>query len=262
MRRPAARLLALAPLALALLAGAAQAGDIAPHERRSGSTFMAPETQAMQADDTGNPGMLWVLQGAGLWEEKAGASGRSCADCHGPAASLRGVAARYPAFDAASGKPIDLTGRIRQCRSERQGATPWLRESDEQLALTTFVAHQSRGLPITPPAEPRLDPYRETGRQLFTTRMGQLDLSCANCHDDNWNQRLAGSAVTQAHPTGYPLYRLEWQGVGSLQRRLRNCMIGVRAEPFAAGSEEFIALELYLMQRAAGMAVETPGVRP
>ncbi|TCK28130.1 sulfur-oxidizing protein SoxA [Ancylobacter aquaticus] len=258
MRRPAASL-----IALALLAGAASAGDIAPGERRSGSAFMAPETQAMQADDTSNPGMLWVLQGAGLWGEKAGRSGRSCAGCHGEAvASMRGTAARYPALDAASGKPIDLTGRISQCRTERQGAPALARESDALLAITTFVAHQSRGLPVAPPEEPRLDPYRETGRQLFTTRMGQLDLSCANCHDDNWNQRLAGSAVTQAHPTGYPLYRLEWQSIGSLQRRMRNCMIGVRAEPFASGSEEFIALELYLMQRAAGMAIETPGVRP
>lgn len=249
-------------VALALLAGVAPAGEIASGERRSGRAFMAPETQALQADDTSNPGMLWVVQGATLWEQKAGASDLSCAGCHGAAASMRGVAARYPALDPASGKPIDLTGRINQCRRERQGGTPLARESDELLALTTFVAHQSRGMAISPPSEPRLDAYRETGRELFTTRMGQLDLSCASCHDDNWNQRLAGSAVTQAHPTGYPLYRLEWQGIGSLQRRMRNCMIGVRAEPFAAGSDAFIALELYLMQRAAGMAMETPGIRP
>lgn len=258
MIRPAASL-----IVLALMAGVAGAGDIAPGERRSGRDFMAPETQAIQADDSSNPGMLWVLQGAGLWEQKAGTSGRSCADCHGAAAeAMRGVAARYPALDTASGKPIDLTGRIAQCRSERQGGRPLTREIDELLGLTTFVAHQSRGTPIAPPEDARLTPFREAGRQIFTTGMGQLDLACASCHDDNWSQRLAGSAVTQAHPTGYPLYRLEWQGIGSLQRRLRNCMIGVRAEPFASGSDEFIALELYLMQRAAGMEMETPGVRP
>jgi sulfur-oxidizing protein SoxA len=36
----------------------------------------------------------------------------------------------------------------------------------------------------------------------------------------------------------------------------------VRAEPFAADSDEFTALELFLMQRAAGLPVETPAVRP
>lgn len=257
MRRPAASL-----LALAFLAGPAMAQGLAPEERRSGSAFMGPQTQAMQADDSANPGMLWVLQGGGLWEQP-GASGPSCAGCHGPAAeSMRGVAARYPALDASGGRPIDVAGRVNQCRTQRQGAPALARESEELLALTSFVTHQSRGLPVAPPAEPRLDAYREAGRQIFSSRMGQLDLSCADCHEDNWNQRLAGSAVTQAHPTGYPLYRLEWQGIGSLQRRMRNCMIGVRAEPFAAGSEEFIALELYLMQRAAGMQIETPAVRP
>jgi len=50
--------------------------------------------------------------------------------------------------------------------------------------------------------------------------------------------------------------------VGSLQRRLRNCMTGVRAEPFPYGSTELQQLELYLMERARGMTLETPGVRP
>ncbi|WP_460427902.1 FAD-dependent oxidoreductase [Azotobacter armeniacus] len=76
---------------------------------------------------------------------------------------------------------------------------------------------------------------------------GQLDLSCAACHDDNWGKRLGGSLIPQAHPTAYPLYRLEWQSLGSLQRRMRNCMIGVRAEPFDFGAPELVDLELYLM---------------
>jgi sulfur-oxidizing protein SoxA len=93
-------------------------------------------------------------------------------------------------------------------------------------------------------------------------RMGQLNLSCSQCHDDNWGKNIAGNIMPQAHPTGYPIYRLEWQGMGSLQRRLRNCMIGVRAEPYAYGAPEYVEMELYLMQRARGMTIETPAVRP
>ncbi|MDQ6880973.1 MAG: sulfur oxidation c-type cytochrome SoxA, partial [Pseudomonadota bacterium] len=103
---------------------------------------------------------------------------------------------------------------------------------------------------------------RARGAQLFARRMGQLDLSCAQCHDQLAGRKLAGSVIPQAHPTGYPLYRLEWQAVGSLQRRLRGCMTGVRAEPFAAGSVEFAELELHLASRAMGMLLETPAVRP
>lgn len=68
--------------------------------------------------------------------------------------------------------------------------------------------------------------------------------------------------IPQAHPTGYPIYRLEWQGMGSLARRIRNCMVGVRAEPYAPGAPEVAELELYLMWRARGMKLETPAVRP
>ena len=117
-------------------------------------------------------------------------------------------------------------------------------------------------MPIAPATDERLAPFRKNGQQMFERRLGQLDLSCASCHDDNWGKRLGGSPIPQAHPTAYPLYHLEWQGVGSLQRRLRNCMIGVRAEPYGFGSPEFIDLELYLMSRAEGLPIETPGVRP
>lgn len=224
---------------------------------------MSNETQAMQADDTSNPGMFSVLDGERLWQEPVGPEMKSCASCHGDAAvSMRGVAARHPAFDEASGKAIDLAGRINVCRRTRQSAEPFPRESEELLALTAYVANQSRGMPINPPDDERLAPSRENGKRLFEARIGQLDLSCASCHDDNWDKRLGGSPITQAHPTAYPLYRLEWQSVGSLQRRVRNCMVGVRAEAYDFGSQALIDLETYLNTRAAGLAVETPGVRP
>jgi sulfur-oxidizing protein SoxA len=230
--------------------------------RRSGFADMAPSTQAMQQDDTANPAMLWVLEGETLWTTRAGRAEKSCADCHGQAASMSGVAARYPAHDVATGQPIDLAGRVQQCRGERQLAAPWPRESQPLLALGAYIGLQSRGLPIAPPEDPRLQAALAKGEALYRERRGQLDLSCAQCHDDNAGQRLAGSVIPQAHPTGYPLYRLEWQGVGSLQRRLRNCMVGVRSEPFPYGSAEYIALELFLMRRADGMLLETPAVRP
>jgi sulfur-oxidizing protein SoxA len=248
-----------AVLALVLAAaGASAAGDA----RRSGFDFMSPATQAMQRDDMQNPGMLWVQEGEALWNAQAGA-GVSCAGCHGDASrTMRGVAARYPAFDDAHDKPVTLSQRIQLCRQKRQHAAPWQAESQPLLSLEAFVAHQSRGMPIAPPQDHRLAALRERGRQRFEQRIGQLDLSCAQCHEANAGQRLAGNAIPQAHPTGYPIYRLEWQALGSLQRRLRNCMSGVRAEPYAPGAPELVELELYLASRAAGMKVETPAVRP
>ncbi|MBL6456366.1 sulfur oxidation c-type cytochrome SoxA [Belnapia sp. T6] len=210
----------------------------------------------MQRDDSANPGMLWVEEGRALWDSTG------CASCHGDVARMRGVAARYPAWDAASGGPTDLAGRIAQCQEARQHRTPFPRESAEALALAAVIGLQSRGMPISPPEDPRLAPALARGEALYRERRGQLDLSCAQCHDANAGRHLAGSPIPEAHPTGYPLYRLEWQGMGSLQRRLRNCMAGVRSEPYAYGAPEYAAIELFLMRRAAGMPLETPAVRP
>ncbi len=246
-----------------LLFAAAAAGEMPREERRSGFDFMSDATKAMQRDDTLNPGMLWLLEGEALWRRKAGSANRSCADCHGEAAaSMRGVAARYPTYDIREARAIDLQGRVNACRVRHQDAPPFGHETPELLGLVAYVANQSRGMAIAPDSDERLAPFRENGRRLFNERLGQLHFSCAQCHDDLWGERLGGSVIPQAHPTGYPIYRLEWQAMGSLQRRLRNCLTGVRAEPYAYGAQEYIDLELYLMERARGLALETPAVRP
>lgn len=237
--------------------------EILLSERRSGYADLGRDTKAMQDDDTINPATLWVLDGEALWNTKAGAANRACSDCHGlDTNSMKGVAARYPAYDAAQKSPIDLNQRINICRTEHQKATPLQFESKDMLALVAYVGRQSRGMPIEESHDERLKSFIEAGRKLFFERQGQINLSCAQCHDDNWGKHLASSLIPQGHPTGYPLYRLEWQSLGSLQRRLRNCMIGMRAEPFAYGAPEHVNLELFLKWRARGLKVETPAVRP
>jgi sulfur-oxidizing protein SoxA len=157
---------------------------------------------------------------------------------------------------------VTLEQRINACRVERQQAPALAWESRELLALAAYVGRQSRGERIDVGADPRLRPFLDAGRATFERRQGQLNLSCRLCHDDHAGRRLAGTVIPQAHPTGYPLYRLEWQGLGSLQRRLRNCLTGMRAEPYDHGAPELVDLELYLMWRARGMLLETPAVRP
>jgi L-cysteine S-thiosulfotransferase len=239
------------------------ATEIPLDQRRSGYADLGRDSKAMQDDDTANPATFSVLDGEAIWNQKAGSAKKSCADCHGDAAqSMKGVAARYPAFDEREGRPIDLEQRINLERRDRQGAPPLKYEGPELLALTVYLGRQSRGLPIAAATDPRLAPFIAQGRALFEQRQGQINMSCAQCHDDNWGRKLAGNIVPQGHPTGYPIYRLEWQSLGSLQRRLRNCIVGMRAEGYELGAPEFVALELFLMQRARGMPIETPGVRP
>ena len=235
----------------ALVAAVSHAGEIPSAERRSGYEFMSRETRAMQDDEVTGPAVLWLLDGEALWSKLG------CAGCHGDAkASMKGVAARYPAL--VDGKLVSLEQQVRHKAASLPSSLA--SESRELLALTAYVARQSRGMPIQ--ANEKAKPFMDRGKDFFHRRQGQLNLACAQCHDDNWGKKLAGNTIPQAHPTGYPIYRLEWQTVGSLARRFRNCLTGMRAELYAPGSPEFVELELYLMWRARGMKLESPAVRP
>lgn len=250
------RLLALAALSAATVA-------LAADERRSGAEFMSTATQAMQRDDAQNPGMLWVASGGAQWNSAAGSAAKSCASCHGDArSSMRGVAARFPALDAGSGKVVNLGQRINICRERRQQAAPWKLESEELLGVEAYIAMQSRGMPVSPAQDEATKAAAARGKQQYFQRIGQLNLSCAQCHDQQWGKRLGGSTIPQAHANAYPIYRLEWQAMGSLQRRLRNCMSGVRAEIPQFGAQELVELEAWLSVRDQGMKIESPGVRP
>lgn len=260
--RRAARAFALLLACTGAMAAEPLVRRIPASELRSGIAFASREVRAMQQDDFSNPAMLWVETGEKLWNAPTGTSGRSCAGCHGDArASMKGVAARYPAIDRATSRLLNLEGRIRQCRTERQGASPLRHESEELLALTAFAAHQSRGMRIQVSIEGEARRHLEAGRAFYYRRIGQVNLACTHCHDRNWGKTLLSEKISQGHPNAYPIYRTEWQTMGSLHRRFRSCLSGIRAEMLPYGSPEYLDLELFLAWRAEGLPVETPGVR-
>lgn len=237
--------------ALILAAGVAAASDLRPSR-----DFLSPELRALQDDPSRHPGWLWVEDGEALWQRGE----RSCQSCHGGIGSMAGVATRYPAV-APDGALLNLEGRIERCRTQQQNEAPFGTESDALLSLTAAIAQRSRGLPMRVATDGPAASFIEQGRRFYETRQGQLNLACGQCHDENAGRRLRGDVISNGLGTGYPAYRLEWNTLGSLHRRLRACSLGVRATQFPLGSPEYLALELFLASRAAGLPVEAPGLR-
>ena len=240
----------------------AQQRAIPLSDLKSGSAFLGEDLRSLQSDEFANPGLLWVERGEKLWSEPAGRTKQSCASCHKDAKeSMKGVAARYPQIDAENGRLVDLEGRINLCRARRMGAEPFRYESEELLALTAFVARQSKGMPIAASIDGSAKAHFDAGEASYRLRRGQMNLSCAHCHEANWGKRLLSETISQGQPNGYPAYRMEWQTMGSLERRLRACLSGIRAEMLPYGAQEYLDLELYLAWRAQGLPIEAPGVR-
>lgn len=246
----------LTALLLLLVATAqAVAGEV-----RAPATFLSPDLRALQDDPSRHPGWLWIDTGEALWRAAPAGGRPSCQGCHGDIAGMRGVATRYPQV-AQTGDLLNLEGRIENCRSRHQQAPAFGYESEALLSLTSAVALQSRGLPVSVATDGPAARFVAEGRRLYTLRQGQLNLSCAQCHDENVGRRLRGDVISSGVGTGFPAYRLEWNMMGSLHRRLRACSLGVRATQFPLGAPEYLALELYLAARAKGLPVETPGIR-
>jgi sulfur-oxidizing protein SoxA len=230
--------------------------------KKSGYVFAAPETREMMDDDFNNPSFLWVERGEMLWSAIDGGAGKSCESCHGDArTTMKGVGAIYPKYDERVGKVVTLEQRIDMCRLDRMQAEAFPWESEQLLGLTAFVKLQSRGMPVNVAADGSARPFWEKGKEFYYQRRGQLDVSCANCHEENAGKHLRTELLSEGHSNGFPLYRLKWQGFGSLQKRIAGCNEEIRAQPYPLGSDEYTNLELYLAWRGNGLPVETPAVR-
>lgn len=228
----------------------------------SGWRFRSDETQKLQTDDFENPAMIFAEYGEDLWSRVEGAAGKSCADCHGDASeSMKGLRASMPKWHDGKATLFTLEDHINWSREEHQKAEPWKWESQEMLAMTSYIGLQSRGMPVNVTTDGPVAEWYEKGKELYYTRVGQLDMACANCHETNYGNMIRADHLSQGQTNGFPVYRMKWQGMGSIHRRFKGCMDNIRATPFKRGSDEFTALELYLASRGQGLSVETPSLR-
>lgn len=155
--------------------------------------------------------------------------------------------------------------QVQICRADRRGESAATPGDETAMALAAALVAAAHGRPITPDPAAGMQPWSDQGQRLWHQRMGQLNLACAHCHDDAAGLRLGGTRIPQGHDSGYPLYRMEWQGMGSLERRIRGCLTGVRAEPFATqgpDAKALKALEVYMRRRSAGLLIEAGALRP
>ncbi len=228
----------------------------------SGYKYATKDTQALQDDEMQNPGMLWVDTGEELWSTVDGEAGKSCESCHNDASeSMKVAGVSYPKYKDDLGKLQNLEQRINQCRTENMKAKAWKWESNKLLSMTTYVRHQSRGMPVQVAIDGPAKPFFEAGKKFYYQRRGLLDMACKHCHEDNEGNKIRANILTQGQLNGFPTYRLKWQKVGSSHRRFRGCNKQVRATPYKNGADEYVNLELYVAWRGRGLGVETPAVR-
>lgn len=228
---------------------------------RSGWLYREDATRDVQRDDFENPAILNVEQATAAWETVEGTEGKSCASCHEGPESMAGVRPVMPKIHEESGQLWSMEQYINDCRVNRMGAEEWKWDGDEMRNMTALISSVSRGMPVNVQTDGPYAPFWEQGKEIYYTRYGQLELSCANCHEDNNGNYIRADHLSQGQTNGFPVYRFSTNGLVSLHNRFRGCIRDTRAEPYAIGSPEFTALELYVASRGNGLSVEGPAVR-
>ena len=227
----------------------------------SGWRFRTDDTQAFQMDDFDNPAMLTVDKAVDAYSTVEGDAGESCASCHGDVESFAGLGATMPKVDEETGKLVVMEDLINECRTERMQADAWTWSGQDMQGMVAHIGLQSRGMPVNVAIDGPAEPFWQQGKDMYYTRFGQLELSCANCHEDNYGNMIRADHLSQGQTNGFPVYRLKQAKLISRHNRFRGCIRDTRAETFAEGSDEFRALELYVQSRGNGLSVETPAVR-
>ena len=229
---------------------------------RSGYEFLTESTREMQDDEFANPGMVTVEQGQKLFNTP-GDNDKTCATCHGKDGEKLNTKkiAQYPVFNPEFNEPITLQKQINLCWEDQLENAPLIDDSIDAVALETFVRNKAKGETVNVDINGSLKSYYEAGKELYNTRVGQLDVACKHCHDYYAGRKSRGQVLSQGQSNGFPIYRLGTGRITSLQRRLRECFVSFRAAPFDFGAEEWINLEVYLHARGNGLKIETPAVR-
>lgn len=230
-------------------------------EVMSGWHFRSDETQAMQLDDFDNPGMVFVEAGMEAWDTVDGSEGKSCSSCHNDMDSMAGVKATYPKWNEAAGEVRTLQMQMNDCRTNRMGADAWKYDKGPAINMEAALSSVSRGMPVNIAIDGPAQSTWEMGKELYYTRTGQLELSCANCHEDSYGMMIRADHLSQGQINGFPVYRLKNAKLNGVHSRFKGCVRDTRAETYKPGSKEFVALELYVASRGNGLSVEGPSVR-
>ena len=233
----------------------------------SGLAFLPPGLKALNNDPGSNPISLWLDRGALVWSDAA--SGPSCASCHGKVESLRPAVVTFPRLATDGKRLVNLEDQIQACRTRSgKAAQTGSVENEEVLSLSALLHQTAKGLawnvkaPTAKATEKNAwQAHLNQGASLFAQRVGRMNLSCQHCHDQNIGRQLRADVISPGHPTGFPVYRMSWQGLGSVERRLRACFSGVQAQMPAPGDPVLRDLELYLKVRASGMPLDGPSIR-
>jgi sulfur-oxidizing protein SoxA len=175
------------------------------------------------------------------------------------------TAVAYPMFDEDRKQVVTLTQAINECVTA--AGQKKLNEKKGPMAdIQAYFAYQAKD------AEKTVDikiesadaaAAYERGKEFYYTQRGYLKLSCANCHVQGAGKRVRNESLSQllGHTTHFPVYRLKWQGLGTLERRMGGCVKDQGQNPPKPTSQEMKELLYFMAYMSNEMPIDGPDIR-
>ena len=103
----------------------------------------------------------------------------------------------------------------------------------------------------------------ERGKEYYYSQRGYLKLSCATCHIQGSGQRVRNEVLSPllGQVTHFPVLRLKWTDIGTVERRLSGCVVDQGQVPPKDESQTMIELLYFLAYMSNDMPVDGPDVR-
>ncbi|WP_375723857.1 sulfur oxidation c-type cytochrome SoxA [Arcobacter sp. KX21116] len=195
-----------------------------------------------------------------LWN-KAFANGKSFATCFGTPDAL----SKYPYFDDARNQVVTLTQAVNECLTSN-GEKAWNTKKGDMAKLQAYMAKSAQDeekvIDVKIDSQAAADAY-ERGKEYYYTQRGYLKLNCAECHVGGAGKRVRNEKLSPflGQVTHFPVYRLKWKGVGTLERRMSGCIKDQGQVPPADTSKDMKELLFFMSYMSNGMKLDGPDIR-
>ena len=174
------------------------------------------------------------------------------------------IAGEYPKFVKGKGV-VTLSGAIVSCAKENKQKGFNLKKgktADLEAYFASASKEKGKKVHIVVDSKEAAAAY-ERGKKEYYSQRGYLKLSCATCHVQGAGQRVRNEKLSPllGHTTHFPVYRLKWQGLGTLERRLGGCNKNQGETPHKAGSTWTKDVLYFMAYMSNGLPVDGPDIR-
>jgi L-cysteine S-thiosulfotransferase len=201
-----------------------------------------------------------IETGEALYNKKF-ANGKSFATCFPDPA----VTNMYPYFDEKKKDVVTLTSAVNDCLRDN-GEKEWDTKKGDianlQAYLVNATTEAGKKFDIKIQSEAAKKAY-ENGKEFYYTQRGYLKMSCATCHIQGAGQRVRNEKLSPlvGQITQFPVYRLKWDSLGTIERRLSGCIVDQGQVAPKDESTQMKELIYFMAYISNGMAIDGPDIR-